>query len=90
MRGYVAKKYDNGDGIKMILNNLKMPTSENPEALDSMAYDVDKYIYREDTKVYAKDNRALTMSAKTLYSLILGQCTESLHAKIKVKEEWKR
>ena len=34
MRGYVARKYDNRDDIKMILNELKMPTFENPEALD--------------------------------------------------------
>ena len=64
--GYVARKYDNGDDIKMILNELNMPTYENPEALDSMADGVDKDIYIEDVKAYAKDNHALTMSAKTL------------------------
>ena len=42
MRGYAAKNYDNGDDIIMIPNDLKMPTLENPKALDSMADDVDK------------------------------------------------
>ena len=46
MSGYVARKYDNGDDIKMILSNLQMPTLEKSEALDSTADDVDKYIYR--------------------------------------------
>ena len=90
MSGYVARKYDNGDDIKMILNELKMPKLENPEALDSMADSFDKYIYKEDVKAYAKDNCALTSSAKKLYSLVLGQCTESLRAKTKGKEDWKK
>ena len=57
MIGYVIGKYDTRDDIKMILNELKMPTLVNPEALDSMEDDVEKYIYREDVKAYAKDNR---------------------------------
>ena len=44
--GYVARKYDNGDDIKMILNRLKIPTLEKAEALGSMAYGLDKDIYR--------------------------------------------
>ena len=85
MSGYVARKYDNGDDLKMMLNDLKMPTLEKPEDLDSMADNVDKDIYREDVKAYAKDKRALTKSTKELYSLVLGQCTDSMRAKMKGK-----
>ena len=81
--GYVVRKYDNGGDIKMIPNNFKIPKLEKPEALDSMEDDVDEDIYREDVKSYAKDNRALIMSAKNVYSLVLGQCTEILRTKIK-------
>ena len=45
MSGYVARKYDNGDDIKIVLNELKMPTLEKPEAFDSMTNGVDKDIY---------------------------------------------
>ena len=31
MIGYVARKYKNGYGIKIILNELKMPTLEKPK-----------------------------------------------------------
>ena len=55
-----------------------------------MADGVDKDIYRENIKAYTKYNRALTRSAKKLYSLVLGQCTESLRAKMKGKEDWKK
>ena len=85
MRGYVANKYDNGDNIKMILDDLKMPTLVNPKALYSMSDDVDKDFYREDVKSYAKDNHALTRSAKKLYSLVLGQCIGILRVKMKGK-----
>ena len=85
MSGYVARKYDNGDYTKMILNELNMPTLKNTKALYSMAEDVEKGIYKEDVNAYANDNRLLTRSAKTLYSLVLGQFTESLRTKIKVK-----
>ena len=67
-----------------------MPTLENPKSLDSMANSVDKDIYREDVNSYAKDNCELVRSAKNLFSLVLGQCTESLYAKMKGKEDWKK
>ena len=56
---------------------------EKPDGLGRMAYDMDKDIYKEDIKSFAKDNRALTRSAKKLYTLVLGQFTESLRAKMK-------
>ena len=46
MSEYFARKYDNGDDIKMILSDLQMPILEKPKALDSMADGVDKDIYR--------------------------------------------
>ena len=46
MIGYVARKYDNIDDIKMILNELKMPTLDKPRALDSMTDNVETYIYK--------------------------------------------
>ena len=67
-----------------------MPTLEKPKALDSMADGIDKYIYREYVKEYEKDNCALTRSAKKLYPLILGQCTEGPRTKMKVTEYYKR
>ena len=66
-----------------------MPTLEKTEDLYSMAGDVNKDVYIEDVKEYAKDKCALTKSAKNIYSLVLGQCTESLRAKMKGKEERK-
>ena len=85
MSGYVTSKYENGDDIKIIRKKLKMPTLEKPEALDSMADGMYKDIYREDIKAYAKYNCVLARSSKKLYSLALGQCTESMRAKMKGK-----
>ena len=65
------KKYDNGDDIKIILNELKMPTLK-PDALDSTSDDVYKHTFREDIKSIYKEKCALTRSAKKLYSLVLG------------------
>ena len=90
MSRYVARKYENGDNIKMILKELKIPTLEKPVDLNSMADDVDKDIYIEDVKEYARDNCALTRSYKNLYSLVLGQCNEILRAKMKEKGDWKK
>ena len=63
MSGYVARKYDNNDEIKIILNKLKITTLEKPKSLDSGAEEVDKEIYKEYTKAYSKDNRTLTRSS---------------------------
>ena len=90
MSGYIARKYDNGDDIKMILNELKIPTPEKPEALDSTEDGVDKDVYIKDVKEYMKDNSTLTRSARKLYLLVVVKCTESLRAKIKGKEGWKK
>ena len=54
MSGYVARKYDNEEDIKMILSNFKIPKLENPEDLESMEDDADKDIYREYVKAYVK------------------------------------
>ena len=89
MIGYVARNYNNGDNIKIILSDFKMTTLEKPKDLYSTADDVDKDVYREDIKSYAKEKHALTKNAKNLYSLVLGQCTDSLRAKMKGKEDWK-
>ena len=79
---YVARKYDNSYDIKMILNELKMSTLENPDTLDSAADDLDKDIYKGYPKEYIKDNNPLTRSAKTLYLLVLVQ-----HINMEKKEE---
>ena len=42
MSGYVARIYDNGEDIKMIINKLKIPTLEKPKYLYSMADNMDK------------------------------------------------
>ena len=42
MSGFVARKYDKIDDIKIILNELEMPILEKPEYLDSMEDEVDK------------------------------------------------
>ena len=55
-----------------------------------MSENVDKYIYKEDVKAYAKYNCALHRSSKRLNSLVLEQCTKSLCAKMKGKEDWKK
>ena len=44
MCGYIARKYDNGDEIKMILNERKMPTLDKPTVLDSGDDKVEKDI----------------------------------------------
>ena len=46
MIGYVVRKYDNGDDIKMKINKLTMPVLEKPKDLDSMANGKYKEIYR--------------------------------------------
>ena len=81
MSRYVSSKYDNGDVIKIILNELKMHSLEKPETLDSMAEGIDTYLYRENVKAYAEDIPTFSRSAKNLYSLVLGECTEILRKK---------
>ena len=46
MSRYVARKYNNRDNIKMIHNELNMPTLDKPKALGSMRDNVDKDIYK--------------------------------------------
>ena len=53
--------------IKLYLAILKILTLEKPKALDSMADDAKKDIFREDVYAYAKDKILLTKSAIKLY-----------------------
>ena len=77
MSRYTTRKYDNSDNIKMILNELKIPAMDNNITLERISDYVDKEIYKENMKTCAKDNCALTRSVRKLYSLVLGQCTNS-------------
>ena len=66
----------------MIPNELNITTLDNPNALDSIADDVDKDIYKEDIKAYTKENHALTRSVKIFYSLVLDQFTKIMRTKM--------
>ena len=67
-----------------------MPTLENPKAFDSMIDNLDKEICKEEINTYTKDNHVIIISAKKLYSIGLGYCTEILWEKMKGKYDWKK
>ena len=66
----------------LTLENLKVPTLKQPDDLKSTATATDRRIWEKRVDEYVKRESMLEDNINTLYSLVWGQCTDSLRARI--------
>jgi hypothetical protein len=86
---YAGREYAHGGDIRWTLVNEKRfkvpkpvdPTEEKPTLTD-------KDIRKQSVVEYVRRNNKLTQNMETVYSLILGQCTEYMVAKLKGLPEY--
>jgi Zinc knuckle len=84
---FAGRTYKMGNHVKRAIEQLKpvmltKPVAPTPATSGGTVDQVDQDIYREDIKAYAMDKRQLANSMQMAYSLILGQCSEGVRAKI--------
>ena len=79
---YVGRTYDQGADTRLAIENLALPALEEPDdpAADASRTAVRMWEKRVDAYI-ARENK-LIENVKKAYSLIYGQCTEALRAKL--------
>jgi hypothetical protein len=75
---YVGRTYKYGATTKTTLENLAIPTFDEPEDLDANATRMTVKIWERDVKEYVKKWNAIQENLKTAFLLIYGQCSEEL------------
>jgi len=79
---YVGSHYSNGGDARLAVMHLKMPSLEKPKAPPKDADATDMKIWEEEVKEFVKTKIKLKENVKKLYSLVWGQCSEAMRAKL--------
>jgi len=79
---YVGSHYSNGGDARLAVMHLKMPSLEKPKAPPKDADATDMKIWEEEVKEFVKTKIKLKENVKQLYSLVWGQCSEAMRAKL--------
>jgi len=78
---------DSNANILKNFEDKKKPSVLTEEEQKSV---VDQDIYREEFKSYVKDLKVLKLNLKKLYSLVYGNCTDSVKTIIKTDDEYEK
>jgi Zinc knuckle len=79
---YVGRTYKHGADTKIALEMLAMPTFCEPENPLADATQTRVRIWEKEVNEYVKRGILLSENLKTAYSLIYGQCSEAMRAKL--------
>ena len=85
---YVGRKYDHGGDIRATLENKKRYEPAKPKDPPDGASVTEKRIWEKEVDEYVKQKTKLTENMKKAFSLIHGQCTEYLRAKLEALPNW--
>jgi hypothetical protein len=80
---YIAKYVKYPADMTCLTRELKQPSITRPLDLTSSASEFEKLQWKQEVEDYFKRNRQLQHNTKTVYSVIWGQCSEALRARLK-------
>jgi hypothetical protein len=86
---YAGEKYSSvGDYIRTAILTITAqtpirPTAPAPTGTPATADAVDQAIFSKDIRQFVKDKAAIVAAMKALYSVVWGQCSETLQSKLK-------
>ena len=85
----MKRTYKYGGDIKITLERLKLYDILQPEAPTYLSNDeVQKLIFSKEIDEYVKRKSFLRENLKTVYSLIWGQCSEYMRAKVQANDDY--
>ena len=79
---YVGKNYKYGNDVRLAVESLTPPTLTEPSDPPQGASQTRERIWEKEVDEYVKRKGYLAENLKTLFSLIWGQCTDAMRAKI--------
>ena len=80
---YVGTKYKNGADTQQAIENEVLPTIVMPADPGSNASATEKRIWEKQVDGYVKRLEQLDDNIKMLYSLVWGQCTDAMQARVR-------
>ena len=85
---YVLKEYSHGSDLHISILDLEETTIPEPDDPDPAASETQKAIWRERVKKYVTRTETLDENIKSLYALVLGQCTDIMRQKIEADPDF--
>ena len=82
---YIGRTYKEGNYVKRSIENMTqvtIPRPTEPAAVGNVIPMLDQAIFNAQVQSYVKKVELYTNSMQSAYSLIFGQCSESVRAKI--------
>ena len=79
---YVGKEYKQGFEVKIGVETLTTPTLATPGNPPTNATSTETRIWEKQVDLYVKKLDQLESDVHALYSLVWGQCTDAMHAKV--------
>ncbi len=86
---YVGSKYEYGGDIRGAIEKGELPTIAKPRDPPTKTTKTDQRIWEKQVDQYVKRSGILEENVRKAYSLIYGQCTEALRAKLEAHPDFK-
>jgi hypothetical protein len=80
--GHVGRNYKYGGDIRNVVDNLELPTLQEPQDYATGASKTTIRIWEKEVDEYVKRKIYLFENVRTLYSLVWGQCTDIMRSKL--------
>ena len=89
LAGYAGRTMVEGDDVRLVVENLQLPTLDEPAAPTGAVDDYQKMKWQAQVKIYLSRVAQLESNMRKLYSIIIGQCSESMLNKLESSDEFK-
>ena len=88
LANHVGTVFPNGTDVKLAVEQLVIPTLLAPTEYGSSATMTEKRVWEKQVDQYVKKLDQLKENIRTLYSVIWGQCTEAMKAKVESMSDY--
>jgi hypothetical protein len=82
LAGYVGRTMKEGDDVRLAVQNLKLPTFNKPKQPVGEVDEYSKLEYGTEVKLHLGRVAQLASNMRTLYNIVIGQCSESMVNKL--------
>ena len=88
LAGYVGRTMKEGDDVRLAVQKLALPTFPKPTVPPATADKFEELEYGAEVKIYLGRMAQLSSNMRTLYNVIMGQCSESMINKLESTETY--
>ena len=91
---YVGRTYTNGGAVTKAVETLEIPKVQMQPAPEGYGTDQvdasDRYVWELEMKEFIRNKQMISNRIQKLYALVLGQCTDSMVARVDAHSDYKQ